>query len=151
METHTSGSTVTVEADSESSYNLNSTDTIAGLKLTAIIGKIKGRCFTYPNGRTIEKTGDRINDDDRYEIEGILQDYSTGWVTLNSAYRTDSRSISSLRKTKEGEYLYVSTAPLEAGARLHDPQGFYRELSEWGYSLIDSRIEMTNSSPVSRK
>ena len=99
---------------------------VGGIKLQAIVGRSKGK----------------ITKDDRYEIEGILQDYSTGWITLSSAYRTKSRDISSPSKTDGGKNLYIETIAQEEGARFYDPQGFYKELSEWGYSLIDSRIEM---------
>ncbi len=117
---------LTALVSTDPQQNFSSMGKVGGMKLQAIVGRSKGK----------------ITKDDRYEIESILQDYSTGWITLSSAYRTKSRDISSLSKTERGKNLYIETMALKEGARFYDPQGFYRELSEWGYSLIDSRIEM---------
>ncbi len=122
-----------LEALSETEGNSVPVET-GGIELRAIIGKTRGRTITDFNGKIIDATNDRIDDDDRYEIEGILQDYSIGWVTFSSAYRTDSRDTSSPLKTEKGKNLYIETRAREEGTRFYDPQGFCRELSERGYS-----------------
>lgn len=82
-----------------------------------------------------------MEDDDRYEIEGIMQENANGWMILNPIYRTDSRSVSTKsEKVANGARMYLETQVLEKGAMFYDVQGFYRELSERGYSLVDSRL-----------
>ena len=117
---------LTALASTDPQQDFSSMDKVGGMKLQAIIGRSKGK----------------MTKDDRYEIESILQDYSTGWITFSSAYRTKSRNISSPSYAESGKNLYIETIAQEEGARFYDPQGFYRELLEQGYSLVDSRIEM---------
>lgn len=109
---------------------------VNGVRLKAIIGKTKnGQISRLDNSKG-------MTDDDIDEIKGILQGYSVGWMTFKSAYRTNSKDISTTSGPEKGRRLYIETDAGEEGANFYDPQGFYKELSEWGYSLVDSRIEI---------
>ena len=88
----------------------------------------------------VGRSNGELTDDDKYEIEGIFQNHSTGWAILSPLYRTDSRSISARPARTEGKNLYIESMACEKGAGFHDFQGFYRELSERGYSLVDYRL-----------
>ena len=108
-------SLATLETIGASQKNFDPTKA-KGLKLRAIIGKTRGKAIADIGGSGSHTTSDRINDNDKYEIEGILQDCSTGWITiLTTAYRTNSRSISSSAQTKDGKNLYIETGALEEG------------------------------------
>lgn len=112
---------------------------INSVKLKAIIGKAK-------NGEMARLDGSkgRMTDNDKHEIEGILQDYSFGRVTFKSAYRTNSKDISTSLRAEKGNKLYIETDALDERASFYDIQGFYQGLSEWGYSIVDSRIKIRN-------
>jgi hypothetical protein len=94
------------------------------LSLAALVGKSKGE----------------LTEDDKYEIEGIFQNHTVGWTILSPMYRTDSRNISTRPAKAEGKNLYIESMAYEKGAACYDAQGFYREISERGYCLVDSKV-----------
>jgi hypothetical protein len=88
----------------------------------------------------VGKSNGELTDDDKYEVEGIFQNHATGWMILSPIYRTDSKNISARSARTEGKNLYVESMACEKEAGFYDPQGFYRELSERGYCLVDSKL-----------
>lgn len=96
------------------------------MKLKAIIGKVNGR----------------INDNDKYEVEGMFQAHSVGWTVTSSVHQTNSGNVLAPIQDKTGKNLYIESMEFRRGARFCDPQGFFRKLAEHDYSVIDSKIEV---------
>lgn len=92
----------------------------------------------------VSKTRGALNDMDRYNIEGILQANSIGWVVASPLFRTNSTDLSSVVKAENGSNVYLESMPAEDASRFYDLQGFYRDLSKYGYSLIKSKITQGN-------
>lgn len=107
---------------------------INSVKLKAIIGKAK-------NGEMARLDGSkgRMADGDRYEIEGIFHGHSEGFAIINS-YRTNARELSDSSEAKRGRRMYIEIDAQKDDGSFYDPQGFYRDLAKWGYTLVDSKI-----------